>query len=150
MSVKILRALTEDLPEILSIQYLAYQSEAELFGSRDIPPLRETLSDLEAEYDKGVILKMVTEDNEIIGSVRAYASEGTAYIGKLMVHPDHRKMGYGSMLLSEIENCFAGKRYELFTSTRSIDNIRLYQKMGYQIFDEREVDSELVFVYMFK
>jgi len=150
MSVKIIKALPKDLPDILRLQYLAYQSEAELFGSRDIPPLKETLSELEDEYDRGVILKLVTDDNVIIGSVRAHASEDTAYIGKLMVHPDHRKRGYGSMLLSEIENCFAGMRYELFTSTRSVDNIRLYQKLGYQIFDERKVDSELVFVYMLK
>ena len=32
-----------DFREILDIQYLAYQSEAALFGSKDIPPLKETL-----------------------------------------------------------------------------------------------------------
>ena len=33
------KARKEDLQEILSLQYLAYQSEAALFGSKDIPPL---------------------------------------------------------------------------------------------------------------
>lgn len=138
-----------DLRDILALQYLAYQSEAELFGSRDIPPLKQTLEEVAAEYESGVILKM-TEDGKIIGSVRAHEKDGTVYIGKLMVHPEHRQKGYGSMLLSEIEGCFPGKRYELFTSTRSTDNIRLYQKKGYAEFARKTITDELQFVYMEK
>ena len=89
-------------------------------------------------------------DNEIIGSVRAKEQNGTVYIGKLMVHPDYRCKGYGSKLLAEIESYFPKKRYELFTSTRSKDNIRLYQKMGYTIFDCKAVNDDLQFVYMEK
>ena len=43
MNVKIEKAEREDLNEILELQYLAYQSEAALFGTNDIPPLRQTL-----------------------------------------------------------------------------------------------------------
>ena len=146
----IFRAERGDLREILALQYLAYQSEAALFGSRDIPPLKQTLSEVEAEFDRGVILKMLGENGSIIGSVRAYESDGTVYIGKLMVHPDHRRIGLGSRLLAEIEQCFPHRRYELFTSTRSADNIRLYEKNGYRIFSRKPVSSELEFVYMEK
>ena len=142
-------AVQDDLQEILDLQYLAYQSEAALFGNKDIPPLKETIEELTEEFNKGVILKLV-EDDKIIGSVRAYAKNGTAYIGKLMVHPDHRCMGYGTMLINEIEKCFPDCRFELFTSTRSEDNIRLYQKLGYMIFDRKEISDELVFVYLEK
>ncbi|MBP5433535.1 GNAT family N-acetyltransferase [Ruminococcus sp.] len=145
----ILKANENDLKDILQLQYLAYQSEANLFGSRDIPPLKQTLDEVIDEWSSGTILKM-TDNNTIIGSVRAKESEGTVYIGKLMVHPNHRHKGYGSMLLSEIEKCFPDKRYELFTSTRSLDNIRLYQKLGYTIFARKVVNDELEFVYMEK
>ena len=145
----ILKALQDDLQEILALQYLAYQSEAALFGNKDIPPLKETIEELTEEFNKGTILKLV-EDGKIIGSVRAYAKNGTAYIGKLMVHPDHRCKGYGTLLLNEIEKCFPDCRFELFTSTRSEDNIRLYQKLGYIIFDRKEITDELVFVYLEK
>jgi ribosomal protein S18 acetylase RimI-like enzyme len=145
----ILKAVQDDLQEILALQYLAYQSEAALFGNKDIPPLKETIEELTEEFNKGTILKLV-EDGKIIGSVRAYAKNGTAYIGKLMVHPDHRCKGYGTLLLNEIEKCFPDCTFELFTSTRSEDNIRLYQKLGYKIFDRKEITDELVFVYLEK
>lgn len=145
----ILKAVQDDLQEILALQYLAYQSEAALFGNKDIPPLKETIEELTEEFNKGTILKLV-EDGKIIGSVRAYAKNGTAYIGKLMVHPDHRCKGYGTLLLNEIEKCFPDCRFELFTSTRSEDNIRLYQMLGYKIFDHKEITDELVFVYLEK
>ena len=146
----ILAAAKNDLETILKLQYLAYQSEAELFGTKDIPPLKQTLEEVIEEYNKGIILKMMNDDDEIIGSVRAYEDNGTFYIGKLMVHPDYRGKGYGSTLLSRIEECFPGMRYELFTSTRSVDNIRLYSKLGYKTFDEKKIDDELTFVYMEK
>ena len=143
------KAQYNDLQEILDLQYLAYQSEAALFKDKNIPPLRETIEEVTEEYNNGTILKMVSGE-KIIGSVRAHEQNGSVYIGKLMVHPDHRCRGFGSMLLDEIEKYYPGKRYELFTSTRSEDNIRLYQKHGYKIFDRKEISDELVFVYMEK
>ena len=144
------KACKEDLAEILKLQYIAYQSEAMLFGTTDIPPLKQTLEEVLQEFQRGIILKATDENGNIIGSVRAYQENGTAYIGKLMVHPDFQKMGIGSMLLSEIEKQFPALRYELFTSTRSVRNIRLYQKLGYRIFKEEAISEELQFVYMEK
>ena len=138
-----------DLEEILKLQYLAYQSEAALFKSRDIPPLRQTIEEVEEEFDRGTILKLV-EDGRIIGSVRAYEDGGTVYIGKLMVHPDRQKRGYGKKLLSEIEKIYPDKRYELFTSTKSVGNISLYKNCGYEIFDSKVISDELEFIYMEK
>ena len=144
MDFEIVKANREDMEEILELQYLAYQSEAALFGSRDIPPLKETLEEVYKEYDEGLVLKMKC-GSKIIGSVRAREQDG-----KLMVHPDYQKRGFGKRLLLEVENYFPGKRYELFTSTRSTDNIRLYKSVGYKEFDQKAVNEELVFVYMEK
>ena len=146
----IYQANFDDLQEILHLQYLSYQSEAALFGSKDIPPLKQTLDEVIDEYNNGVIIKMVNDENTIIGSVRAKETNGTAYIGKLMVHPDYRHNGYGTRLIKEVEEYFPNKRYELFTSTRSKDNIRLYQSLGYKIFDTKAINDEMQFVYMEK
>ena len=42
MEMRITEAETEDMKEILDLQYLAYQSEAKLFNNWDIPPLKQT------------------------------------------------------------------------------------------------------------
>ena len=147
---QIIPAEFSDLPVILKLQYLAYQSEAALFHTQDIPPLKQSLKEVEAEYRTGLILKLTDERNSIIGSVRVREQDGTVYIGKLMVHPDYRCRGYGTALLRAIEERFPGRRYELFTSTRSVRNIRLYEAAGYRVFQRKPLNAELEFVYMEK
>lgn len=149
-NIHIMKADKEDLPKILDLQYLAYQSEARLFDNENIPPLQQTLADVENEYQKGIILKVLDEGKNIIGSVRAYCDGETVYIGKLMVHPSKQGQRIGTQLLLEMEKQYPKKRYELFTSTRSEKNIALYEKLGYKIFDEKQVTEELKFVYMEK
>lgn len=144
------KAQKEDLEAILKLQYLAYQSEAKLFGNMDIPPLKQTIEEVYDEFLKGAILKAVDDGGGIIGSVRAYEDGGTVYIGKLMVHPSKQGQGIGTKLLLEMEKQYPDQRYELFTSTRSEKNIALYQKLGYKIFDEKQVTEELRFVYLEK
>jgi len=146
----ITKAKKEDLPKILDIQYLAYQSEAKLFNNSDIPPLKQTLTDIENEYQKGVIFKALDEDGQIIGSVRGYCEGGTVYIGKLMVHPRYQGQGIGTKLLIEMEKEYPDSRYELFTSSRSSKNIALYERLGYKIFNEKQITDELRFVYLEK
>lgn len=144
------RAEPVDLQEILDLQYLAYQSEAKLFNNPNIPPLKQTLSDVAEEYQKGIILKVSDDTGTIVGSIRGYCSNGTVYIGKLMVHPDMQNQGIGTKLLNSIEKEFPNQRYELFTSTRSSKNIILYERLGYRIFDEKKITDELKFIYLEK
>lgn len=148
--MKIKKAEKKDLQKILDLQYLAYQSEAKLFNDTNIPPLRQTLAEAEGEYQKGIVLKAVDENNTIIGSVRAYCDNDTVYIGKLMVHPEKQGQGIGTQLLSAIENEYPKQRYELFTSSESKKNIELYERAGYKIFSEKQITDELKFVYLEK
>ena len=150
VSVIITDAETKDLKEILDLQYLAYQSEAKLLNNWSIPPLKQTLSEVLEEYHTGKILKAVKENDRIIGSVRGYCENGTLHIGKLMVHPEHQGQGIGTQLLGELERRYPGYRYELFTSSGSEKNIALYQRLGYRIFDRRQITKELMFVYLEK
>ena len=147
--IKILKAKPEDLEAILQLQYAAYQSEAALNNDFTIQPLTQTLEELIAEHQKGVVLKAVNE-GEIIGSVRAFADGDTVYIGKLIVHPDHQGKGLGKRLLAAVENNLHRKRFELFTSAKSERNLRLYEKAGYTRFREKQNDAGITFVYMEK
>ena len=92
----ITKATKEDLSEILQLQYLSYQSEAKLLNNFDIPPLKQTLQEVQNEYDNGTRLKVLDDNNRIIGSVRGYIENGTLYIGKLFVHPFWQGKGIGT------------------------------------------------------
>ncbi len=144
------KAEYHDLQAILNLQYLAYQSEAKLLNNPDIPPLKQTLEEIKKEYEGGFFLKATDEDGNIIGSVRAYSKDGTLYIGKLIVHPQFQGQGIGTKLLNEIERLHQHDRYELFTSSKSTRNIRLYEHLGYRIFAERLVSDDLKFIYLEK
>lgn len=67
-----------------------------------------------------------------------------------MVHPQKQGYGIGTKLLEEIEAEYPKQRYELFTGSKSVDNIRLYENLGYKIFREKQISEELSFVYLEK
>ncbi len=123
-----------DAQEILDLQKLAYQSEAALYEDYTIPPLTQTLEQMQEDLRKQVVFK-ATLDGKIIGSVRGYVQDGTCHIGRLIVHPDFQNRGIGTSLMNAIEQHYAqARRYELFTGDRSERNLHLYHKLGYRIF----------------
>ncbi len=63
------KADISDAAQILSLQKLAYQSEAEIYNDCKIPPLTQTLEEVESKFTDHIFLKAV-EDGRIIGSVR--------------------------------------------------------------------------------
>ena len=120
-----------------------------MLNDYEIPPLQQTLEDVSEEFEKGLFLKGML-DSKIIGSVRASSDGHTCYVGKLIVSPEHQKKGYGTQLLAEIEKVMPHPRYELFTSTKSIGNLKLYEKIGYRRFQEKRIHPHLSFIFLEK
>ncbi len=77
------RALISDAKAILSLQKLAYKSEAEIYNDFNIPPLVQTFKDIMDDFEHQIFLKAAI-NGRIIGSVRAFANEETCYIGSLL------------------------------------------------------------------
>jgi ribosomal protein S18 acetylase RimI-like enzyme len=145
------QAKVEDAEEILKLQKLAYQSEAEIHNDYSIPPLTQSIREIETEFENQIFLKASVDDRKIIGSVRAYVRQGTCFIGKLIVHPDFQNQGIGTLLMHEIERRFGyAKRFELFTGHLSKRNMYIYQKLGYLAFNREKVNKNLELVYMEK
>jgi ribosomal protein S18 acetylase RimI-like enzyme len=93
--IRIEKAIIIDADEILKLQLLCYQSEAELCNDYGIPPLTQTVADITSQFDNHIILKAV-DQNIIIGSARAYQKDATCYIGRVIVHPDYQNRGIGN------------------------------------------------------
>jgi ribosomal protein S18 acetylase RimI-like enzyme len=144
------RATLAEAREILDLQKLAYRSEAEIYGVYDIPPLTQSLAEMQVELEEQLVLKAV-EEGRIVGSVRAYLQDGTCHIGRLIVHPSYQNRGIGTRLMGEVEGRFdQATRYELFTGHRSERNLYLYRKPGYRPFQKEEISTELTLVYLEK
>lgn len=143
-------ATVANAKEILDLQKLAYQSEARLYEDENIPPLTQTLEAIEKEFLNHVFYKAVISE-KIIGSIRAKIHDNTCFIGKLIVHPTFQGKGIGTALMGAMESHFLDvKRYELFTGTKSLGNIRLYKRLGYQPFKEEKINDTLCLLYLEK
>ena len=87
----------------------------------------------------------------LIGSVRGYIRDETCYIGRLIVQPEFQNQGIGTRLVDAIENHFKGMpRFEIFTGEKSERNLYLYQKLGYQIYQSRQLTDRVNLFYLEK
>lgn len=142
--MEITLAVREDLKEILALQKLVYMENAERYNNYTIPPLVETIEEMENVFTFSRFLKVV-ENGKIIGSMRAYAKEGTCYIGRVAVHLDFRDKGIGRQMMGRMESLFPDvKRFELFTGIKDEKNLHFYAKLGYTKFQVPGLDPNLV------
>ncbi|MGW1227420.1 GNAT family N-acetyltransferase [Streptomyces sp. NPDC001478] len=135
MSVIISAAETQDAEQILKLQYLCFQSEAELYGNYRIDPLVQTLDSVRAEIATNLVFVARLGD-EVVGSVRGSTGrDGAGEIGRLCVHPRLQGHGLGARLLGAAEAGLADQRaatlFRLHTGHRSEGNLRLYRRAGY-------------------
>ncbi|MFC9327681.1 GNAT family N-acetyltransferase [Kitasatospora sp. NPDC057015] len=154
MSVIISVADEKDAEQILKLQYLGYQSEAELYGDWGIEPLTQTLESLRTELaDRHVLVARLGE--EVVGTVRGRVDDGgVGRIGRLVVHPRMQRHGLGGRLLDAMERRLLEdgpvEAFRLFTGHRSLGNLRLYARQGYRQTAVEPVNGELSFVTLEK
>jgi ech hydrogenase subunit C len=169
-----MRAEVSDAPEILALQKVSYQSEAEIYGDDSLPALQQTLEDLKDDFerrpqrevsllgargagdgsaagaDQIVFLKAVV-NGKIIGSIRGYAVDDTAYLSRLIVHPYFRKRGIGRRLLDEIESAFPDvTRFEAKTGHQSKRNLYQLAQRGYKEFKTEPFTPAITWVCLQK
>ncbi|MGB8941302.1 MAG: GNAT family N-acetyltransferase [Streptomyces sp.] len=154
MSVTISEAGGQDAEKILKLQYLCYQSEAELYGDYSIEPLTQSLDSIQAELTAGSVLVARLGD-EVVASVRGTVDpDGTARIDKLIVHPRMQRHGLGGRLLDAIERHLGeggtAKCFQLFSGHRSEQNLQLYRKHGYAAVGTEHVNERLTRITLAK
>lgn len=129
----ITEAVAGDAGEIWTVQQAAFLSEGRLNGSYDLPPLTQTLAELEASLSQGLVL-VARRKGRLIGSVRAeVSSNGFWFIGRLMVAPDLQRQGIGRQLMDAIEARTPPQALgcQLCTGGLSVRNLAFYRRRGY-------------------
>lgn len=122
-----------DAGEVLTLQRAAFVQEAQIYGSTDMPPLTQTLEELEAELVEN-LGRVAVDGHRIVGALRARLDGELLLIGRIAIAPDQQGRGIGSQLLAAAEQAGkdAGAREaELFTGSLSEANLRLYEREGY-------------------
>jgi ribosomal protein S18 acetylase RimI-like enzyme len=130
--IKISKATFGDLDEILKLQKSAFAPEAEFYDNYDIEPMTQTSESIETDFKNYLFLKAEC-NSRIIGSVKARETGEFCWIGRLAVDPDFQNRGVGRKLMTEIEESFPhSKLYLLCTGCKSIENLGLYESLGYK------------------
>ncbi|KJQ53557.1 GNAT family N-acetyltransferase [Microbacterium sp. SA39] len=129
-----------DAGEVLTVQRAAFVSEAAIYGSVDMPPLTQTLSELEAELrsESGFTARI---GGRLVGAIRFVEHDELLLIGRIAIAPDMQGEGIGRMLLDAAEEASSADVAELFTGSLSEANLRLYESCGY-VEHERVPDGD--------
>lgn len=140
----------EDLPSLLRLQKKAFLPVASKVGWADIPQMTDTLECCQAEYGKETILKMLSDENQIIGSVRGFVEDDSLYIGRLMVDPDYQGRGLGRILQRQLESMFEFRREWLCSYIKDTSTYDFYARDGFVQYDVYEVGNGVMAAHMEK
>jgi GNAT superfamily N-acetyltransferase len=113
-----------DAGEVLTLQRAAFVQEALIYDTVRMPPLTQTLDELEAE---------------LVDNLGCVALAGHRTVGA----PDVQGAGIGSRLLEAVEErgrAEGCRTAELFTGSLSEANLRLYTRLGYR--ETQRVDGD--------
>ena len=123
---------TDDAGEVLTLQRAAFVSEAQIYGSVDMPPLTQTLEAVQAELADcyGWTARV---DGRLVGALRGRIDGDLLLVGRIAIAPDMQGEGIGRGLLDTAEQHSGAAQAELFTGSLSEANIRLYESCGYRV-----------------
>ena len=123
--------------EILDLQRASYAVEAELIGSSDIPPLKDTADTLRL---CGETFSGFFAGGRLVGAISYKRGDGVLDIHRLVVHPDHFRKGIARALVEHVAE-FAGSadRIIVSTGTKNTPAKRLYRSLGFEEIREAEV-----------
>ena len=107
-------------------------SEALIYGDPDMPPLVQTLEELQAEIEDGEGW-VARVGARLVGVIRCRETDELLLIGRIAIAPDLQGSGIGRALLEAAEQHSRAPEAELFTGSLSEANIRLYERCGYRI-----------------
>ena len=127
------------------MQRSAYEVEAALIGTDAIPPLKESLADLQ-QLRLHVVGVLV--DDRIVAFVGYKRAWRTVDINRLVVLSTHFRRGYARRLLEYLHEAEPGAKFKVSTASANQPAIELYLALGYR--PSREIEKDGVRITRFK
>ncbi len=142
-------AVAADAGEVLTLQRAAFVKQAQSHNDVFLPPLVETLEEIEQAIAAGEVL-VGREGSRLVGTVRRVLKDGELHIGRLAVAPDLEGRGLGSQLLAAAENTPGADVAVLFTGHLAAGNLAMYFRRGYREFDRRRQSDNVEVIFLRK
>ena len=123
----------EQAGELLTLQRAAFVTEARVYGTAEIPPLTETLEEIQRELETTTTVGAYL-NGRLVGAARLTLEGHIGWISRVAVAPDQQGRGIGSGLLEEVESVApsAVTCFQLGAGARSSANIAMYERRGYR------------------
>ena len=148
--MKIELATLQDVPELQELQHKAFGPQCIELGWEDAPPMTESLEHAYEDFAQCTTLKVLDDEGRIIGSIRGNVTDGSLYMGRLMVLPEYRQQGIGKQLFREIQSRLPHNRAWLCTCKQVQAPYEFYLREGFRPYKDEIVGPGLTWVYMEK
>jgi ribosomal protein S18 acetylase RimI-like enzyme len=131
--------------ELLALQRVAYQSEADLIHYPALPPLHESLPQL---IDCGESIFGWREDDKLCGAIGFSSSLIEIQICRLAVAPQARRRGIAAKLIQAVLVEAGPRPVTVSTAKANAPGIALYQSLGLYLRSETTTPDGLPLVQL--
>ena len=143
-------ATIQDVPELRELQRKAFGPLCIELGWEDAPTMTESLEQAYEDFAKCTTLKVQNDEGQIIGSIRGNVTDGSLYMGRLMVLSEYQQQGIGKLLFREIQRLLPHNRAWLSTCKQVPAPYEFYLREGFRPYKDEIVGPGLTWVYMEK
>ena len=124
---------SRDLDAFFKLQLEAYQSEAALIGSKELPPLKESKESIRSSKEKFI---GIWQYGELVAAISFTIAPEKIEICKLVVGTQYQRKGYGKRLVQFVLSEYAASKECLVsTASKNIPACRLYLDLNFQELD---------------
>ncbi len=134
MSVRLIKAGTDDIETIWKMQVEAFTSLLNKYQDYDMSPATESLEKIKAKFEQPWTTYYFIMDNDLkIGCVRIIKKDDDSRkrISPIWIMPEFRNKGYAQEAFVQIEKIYGADNWCLDTILQEKGNIHLYEKIGY-------------------
>jgi ribosomal protein S18 acetylase RimI-like enzyme len=141
-------ATASDVPRLSEVVRAAYGHYVPRLGG---PP--RPMTDDYAEVVRTHRVIVAERGGEILGLAVLGVDDEGFFIDNVAVDPSHQGLGVGKSLLEHAESAARDAGFDsiyLYTHERMIENLALYERIGYVEYDRRPIEEAAHLVYLRK